>query len=77
MRKLVNSYIQEDILSRVVTGFITGQNTVSRHCYIMGLTGSPLYVRCGVEEEISAHVWCECEALVTLRHIPGFLFLGP
>lgn len=75
--KLVNGYTQEDILSRVVTGLITGQNALSRHCYIMGLIDIPLCMRCGAEEEISAHVWYECEALVTLRQIPRFLFLGP
>ena len=75
--KLVNSYSQEDILSRVVTGLITGQNALSRCCYILGLIDGPLCMRHGAEEEISAHVWCECEALLTFRHIPGFLFLGP
>jgi hypothetical protein len=33
---------------------------------------------CGAEEETSAHVLCECEALVALRHsYLGLLFLGP
>jgi len=75
--KLVNTYIQEDILSRVVTGLITGHNTLSRHCYITGLIDHPLCIRCGAEEETSAHIWCECEALVTLRHIPDYFFLDP
>jgi hypothetical protein len=71
--KLVNRYTQEDILSRVVTALITGENAVSRHCYIMGLIVYEVWGRGG----ISAHVWYECDTLVTLRHIPGFLFLGP
>jgi hypothetical protein len=75
--KLVNSCIQEDILSRVVTGLITGPNTLSRHCYITGLIDSPLCMRRGAEEDALAHVWFESEALVTRRHIHGFLFLGP
>ena len=54
--KLVNSFIQQDILSRVVTGLITGHNTLSRPHYIMGLIDSPLCRRCGAEEETSAHV---------------------
>jgi hypothetical protein len=38
------------------------------HLYIMRLTDSPLCRRWGAEEETSAHVLCECEALATLRH---------
>ena len=42
-----------------------------------GLTDSAL-CRCGAEEETSAHVWCECEDLATLRHIYwGSFFLDP
>jgi len=34
--------------------------------------------RCGAEEETSAHVFCECKALVTLRHTYlGSFFLDP
>jgi hypothetical protein len=29
---------------------------------------SPLYRRCGVKEQISAYIPCECEALATLKH---------
>jgi hypothetical protein len=34
----------------------------------MGLTDSPLFRRCGEEEENSANVLCECEGSSTLRH---------
>jgi hypothetical protein len=45
--KLVNSYTQEDILSRVVTALITGQNALSRHCCIMGLIVYEVWSRGG------------------------------
>jgi len=35
----------------------------------MGLADSPLYRRCGAEDETSAHILCECEALASLRHV--------
>jgi hypothetical protein len=42
----------------------------------MRQTNSPLYRRCGAEEETSFHVLCECEALASLRHAYlGFFFL--
>jgi hypothetical protein len=44
----------------------------------MGLRDSPLYRKCGAEEETSAHVLCECEALATHRHTYlGSFFLDP
>jgi hypothetical protein len=55
--------------SRVVTGLLTGYNTLRRHLYLLGLLDSPLCRRCGVKEENSAHILCECEALASLRHI--------
>jgi hypothetical protein len=54
--------------SRVVTGFLTGHNTLRRHLHLLGLLDSPLCRRCGVEEETSAHMLCECEAFASLRH---------
>jgi len=64
--------------SRDVTGFLTGHNTLRRHLYLMGLIESPLYTRCGAEEETSAHVLCECEALASLRYAYlGSFFLDP
>ena len=54
------------IQSRVVTGLLTGSNTVRRHCYIMGLIAGFLCRRCGAEEETSVHVLLECEALAAL-----------
>ena len=44
----------------------------------MGLSDSPLYRRCAAEEETSAHILCECEALASLRHAYlGSFFLEP
>jgi hypothetical protein len=44
----------------------------------MGLRDSPLCRKCGAEEETSAHVLCECEALATHRHTYlGSFFLDP
>jgi hypothetical protein len=34
----------------------------------MGLVNSPVCRGCGVKEETSAHVLCECEAWASLRH---------
>jgi hypothetical protein len=55
--------------SRVVTGLLTGHNTLRKHLNIMGLMDSPLCRKCGADEETSAHVLFECEALETLTHI--------
>jgi len=53
--------------SRVVTGLLTGHNTLRRH-----LVNSLLCRGCGVKEE------CECEALVSLIHTYlGSFFLEP
>jgi len=35
----------------VVTGLPTGNNTLGKHLYLMGLTNSPLCSKCGAEEE--------------------------
>jgi hypothetical protein len=43
----------------------------------MGLTSSLL---CAVEDGTSAHILCDCEALVSLGHVHVYLgsfFLGP
>jgi hypothetical protein len=55
--------------SRVVTGLLTGHNSLRRHLYLLGLLDSPLCRGCGVKEETSAHILSECEALASLRHI--------
>jgi hypothetical protein len=66
------------VQSRVVTGLLTGHNTLRRHLHTMGLLDSPLCRKCGAGEEISAHALCDCEALATLRHIYlGSFFLDP
>lgn len=56
---------------------VTGHNTL-RYLYIMGLIDIPLDMRCGAEKETSAHGFCECEVLATLRHnYLGSFFLDP
>jgi len=54
--------------SRVVTSLLTGHNTLRRRLNLLGLLDGPLCMRCGAEEETSAHILCECETLVSLRH---------
>jgi hypothetical protein len=64
--------------SRAVIGLLTGDNTPRRHLHLLGPADSPLYRRCGVEEETSVHIPCECEALASLRHAYlGSFFLEP
>ena len=64
--------------SRAVTGLLTGHNTLWRHLHLLGLLDSPLCRGCGAEEETSAHILCECEALASLRHVYlGSFFLEP
>jgi len=66
------------IQSRAVTGLFTGHNTLRRHLHLMGLSDSPLCRKCGAEDETSAHILCECEALASLRHVYlGSFFLEP
>jgi hypothetical protein len=52
----------------VVIGLITGHNTLRIHLYIMGLSNNPTCRKCGIEEETSVHILCECEVLASLRH---------
>jgi hypothetical protein len=65
--------------SRAVTGLLTGHNTLRRHfLHLLGLLDSPPCRRCGAEEETSAHILCECEALASLRLVyMGSFFLEP
>jgi hypothetical protein len=65
---LMGSYRLFCTASRAVTGLLTGHNTLRRHLYLLGLLNSPLCSKCGVKEETSAHILCECEALASLRH---------
>jgi hypothetical protein len=61
---------------RAVTGLLTGHNTMRRHLYLMGLSDSPLCRRCEAEDETSANILCECEALASFQHMHlGSLFL--
>jgi len=63
--------------SRVVTGILTAHNTLRRHLHLLRLIDSPLCRACGVKEENSAHILCECEALASLRHTYlGSFFFG-
>ena len=48
----------------------------TRHLHLLGLHDSPLCRKCGVREETSAHILCECEALASLRRVSGLLSLG-
>jgi hypothetical protein len=64
--------------SRVVTGLLTGHNTLRSHLHLMGLLYSPLCRKRGVKEEASARILCECEAVTVLRcRYLGFFFLEP
>ena len=54
--------------TRVVTGLLTGHNTLRRYLHIMGLCNNPMCRKCGTEEETSVHILCEYEALTSLRH---------
>jgi len=66
------------IQSRVVTGLLMGHNTLRRHLYLLGLLDSPLCTKCGVREETSAHILCECEGLASLRRAYlGSFYLEP
>jgi len=62
--------------SRGVTGHLTGHNTLRRYLHLMGLSDSLLCRRYGAEDETSAHILCECEALASLRRVSGLLLLG-
>jgi len=66
------------IQSRAVIGLLTGHNTLWRHLYLLVLQDSPLCRKCGVGEETSAHIRCECESLASIRHVyPDSSFLEP
>jgi hypothetical protein len=64
--------------ARVMTGMLTGHNTLWRHFHLLRLVDSLMCRRCGMEEKTSAHILCECEALVSLRHAYlGSFFIEP
>jgi len=54
--------------TRAVIGLLTGHNTLRRHLHVMGLNDNPICRKRDNEEETSAHILCECEALASLRH---------
>jgi hypothetical protein len=44
----------------------------------MGFRIDPVCRKCGTEEETSVHIFCECEALASLRHqYLGSFFFDP
>jgi hypothetical protein len=59
----------------VVTGLLTGPNTLRRHLHLMGLTDSPLCRKRGAEEKTSAHIldWCEALAAIRYAHLGSIL----
>jgi hypothetical protein len=54
--------------SRTVIGLLTGHNTLRRHIYLLGQQDGALCRKCGVMEETTAHILCECKALASLRY---------
>jgi hypothetical protein len=64
--------------NRIHLRIVTGHNTLCRHLHLMGLTDSPLYRKCGAEDETSANILFRCETLASLRHsYLGSFFLEP
>jgi hypothetical protein len=57
------------LTSTAVTGLLTGHNTLRTHLHVIGLSDSPLCRRYGAEDETSAHILYECEALASLKHV--------
>ena len=63
---------------RVVTGLLTGHNTLRRHLCVMGLSNKPICRKFGAEEDNSVHILCECEASASFGHAHmGSFFLDP
>lgn len=52
---------------REYTQIITGHGPYKGHQYALGLCASPLCRWCGERKETSAHILCECEALMRTR----------
>jgi hypothetical protein len=64
--------------STVLTGLLTGHNTLGRPLYLIGLSDSPFCRRCKAEDQPSAHILCEGEALASLRRAYlDYFFLEP
>jgi hypothetical protein len=62
---------------RVVTGLLTGHNTLRRHLCVMGLSNDPACRKCGAEDN-SVHILCVCEALASFGHAHmGSIYLDP
>jgi len=54
--------------SQLIINFWVLYDTLRRHLHLIGLTSNLLCRRCGAENETSAHILCECEALASIRH---------
>jgi len=64
--------------TRAVIALLTGYNTLRRHLHVLGLNDNPTCRKCVTEEETSAHILCEYEALASIRHAHlGSFFLNP
>ena len=62
---------------RVVTGLLTGHNTLRRHLFVKGLSNNPTRRKCGAEDNL-VHVLCVYEALASFGHAHmGSFFLDP
>jgi hypothetical protein len=57
------------VQSRVITGLLKGHITLGRHLHLLGLLDRHFCRKCGVGEETSAHIMCECEVPASLRHV--------
>jgi len=55
--------------SRVVTGLLTGHNTLRQNLYVTGLSDNPICRKSGTEEETSVHVVCVWPWLHSDTHI--------
>jgi ribonuclease HI len=54
---------------RILTGILTGHNTLNRHLYIMRRIPDPTCEFCFEGEETSQHFLCECPAVARIRHL--------
>jgi hypothetical protein len=61
--------------SMVVTGLLTGRNTLRRH--VMGLSNNPTCGKCGAEEETSVHILWVWGLGFNQTCTSGFLLFGP
>jgi len=60
------------IHSRIVTGLLTGHNTLRGHFYLLELLDRHFCRKCVAREKTSAHNPCECETLARHAHLGCF-----